>query len=372
MSGRVQHFVSISGGKDSAAAACKAKERSERREMAVRYLFADTGNENQITLDHVGYIGKTLGIEIETVRADFAARFEARRVAIRRDWVKELRRKQHSRACLAACKDLSYAFRAMVREDCDCPIKVSPALPLAMAQRAVELMQPSGNPFLDMAMLRGRFPGSQTRFCTEELKLEPMAMVRDAVRLAGMATVEWIGTRADESDARAAMPVIERISCAFRAPTILYRPIHYLSAADVFDIARRHGLKPNPLYLMGFGRVGCFPCIMCTKEELRLIAMLAPHEIDRLEEWEMIVGAVARHAYTALMLGERDELVSSFMPTDKVPVDANGNIRATIRRAVEWSKTSRGGRNYDLLAHLDELHTTTEPTRCRSQYGLCE
>lgn len=372
MTSPVQHFVSISGGKDSAAAACKAKERSERREMSVRYLFSDTGNENQITLDHVGYLGQALGITIETVRADFSARFEARRAAIRRDWCRELRRKQHTRACRSACTDLAYAEKALLREECDCPIKVSPALPASMIERAVALMVPSGNPFLDMAMLHGRFPGSQTRFCTEELKLEPMEVVKSAVREAGTPVVEWIGTRANESEARAAMPVLERIFCMWRAPVVLYRPIHHLTAEQVFAVAQRHGLRPNPLYLMGFGRVGCFPCIMCTKEELRLIAMLAPEEIDRLEEWETIVGAVARHAYTALMLGERDELVSSFMPTDKVPTDANGKIRATIRRAVEWSKTSRGGRNYDLLAHLDELVTHTEPSRCRSQYGLCE
>jgi len=72
------------------------------------------------------------------------------------------------------------------------------------------------------------------------------------------------------------------------------------------------------------------------------------------------------------MLGERDELVSSFMPTDKVPVDAHGKVRATIRRAVEWSKTTRGGRNYDLLHHLDELLETTSERSCRSIYGLCE
>lgn len=368
----LQHFVSISGGKDSTATACLAVERAERRGFTPRFLFADTGNENQITLDHVGYLGQALGVEIETVRADFTAKFAARREAIRRDWSRALHRKQHSRACRAACYDLAYAEKALVREECDCPIKVSPALPSELIERAIAAMVPSGNPFLDMAMLHGRFPGSQSRFCTDELKLQSMALIRDRVRFDGIPTVEWIGTRADESEARSQMVTVERIYCSVLAPTIHFRPIHKLTAAEVFAIAQRHGIKPNPLYLMGFGRVGCFPCIMCTKEELRLIAQLAPEEIDRLEEWEAIVGAVARHAYTALMLGERDELISSFMPTDKVPLDANGKIRASIRRAVEWSKTTRGGRNYDLLVHLDELLATTAPSQCRSIYGLCE
>lgn len=369
---KAQHFVPISGGKDSTATACLAIERAEKRGIEPRFLFADTGNEHQITLDHVGYLGQALGVSIETVRADFTARFEARRENIRRDWGRELRRKLHTRACREACTDLAYAAKALVREECDCPVKVSPALPANLILRAIEMMVPSGNPFLDSAMLHGRFPSSQTRFCTDELKLEPMAAVCDKVRFNGISTVQWIGTRGDESDARSLMSVIERHYCSFRAAAVIYRPIHHCTAADVFEIARRHGIRPNPLYLMGFGRVGCFPCIMCTKEELRLTAMLAPAEIDRLEEWEQIVGAVARHAYTSLMLGERDELISSFMSTDKVPADHHGKVSASIRRAVEWSKTSRGGRNYDLLSHLDEVLEHIGPSRCRSQYGLCE
>lgn len=373
--GRVQHFVSISGGKDSTATACKAKERAERRNMQVRYLFADTGNEHELTLEHVDYLGRALGITIETVRADFTDRFEARRAAMLRDWPKELRRKQHSRACLAHCaEDMAYAERVAFREDCDCPTKVSPAIPLAVVERAVAAMQPTGNPFLDMGMLHGRFPGSQTRFCTAELKLLPMEAVKDVARMGpgGRPIVEWIGTRAAESADRAKMPVIERQNCSFRAPSILYRPIHHLSASDVFAIAKRHGLKPNPLYLQGMGRVGCMPCIMCKKDELREIARRFPEHIDRIEEWESIVGAVARHANSALASGERDELISSFLPTDKVPPDANGKSRASIRRAVEWSRTGRGGRNYDLLAVIDDIEAGDGPAKCTSSYGLCE
>lgn len=36
-----------------------------------------------------------------------------------------------------------------------------------------------------------------------------------------------------------------------------------------------------------------------------------------------------------------------------------------IWQRVEWSRTSRGGRQFDLLADLDD------PTACASSYGLC-
>lgn len=132
------------------------------------------------------------------------------------------------------------------------------------------------------------------------------------------------------------------------------------------------GGKDNPLYLMGFGRVGCFPCIMCTKDELREIARRYPGHIDRIRQWEAIVGGVARHAYSALVRDERAELISSFLPTDKLPPDRHGVVRSSIDRAIEWARTGRGGRNYDLLVALEELAALEAPGACVSQYRLCE
>lgn len=372
--GRAQHFVSISGGKDSTAVACLAVERMERRpDFRPRFLFADTGNEHDVTLEHVEYLQGALGIEIETVRADFSGKFAARREAIARDWPKELRRKQHTTTCRQLqAVDLAYAERAALREECDCPIKVSPPVPADLIARALEHMHPSGNPFLDMAMLHGRFPGSKTRFCTKELKLDPMELVKEPIRMAGIPVVEWVGERAEESAARARKPRLELERCSFRAPAAIFRPIHHLKAAEVFAIAKRHGLKPNPLYLMGMSRVGCF-CILAQKEEVRLTALHFPEVIERIADWEVRCGNVARHANTAVARGERDEFVSSFLPTDKVPADDNGKIRARIDLAVEWSKTTRGGRNYDLLAAIDEHEAgSASGPRCVSRYGLCE
>jgi 3'-phosphoadenosine 5'-phosphosulfate sulfotransferase (PAPS reductase)/FAD synthetase len=370
---KVQHFVSISGGKDSTAVACLAVERMQRRpDFRPRFLFADTGNEHDVTLEQVAYLARALGIEIETVKADFSNRFAARREAMARDWPKELRRKQHTTQCREhQANDLSYAEKAAYREECDCPIKVSPPVPDHLIRRAISFMVPTGNPFLDMAKLHGRFPGSKTRFCTQELKLDPMEFIKSPIRMAGTPVVEWVGERAEESQARAKKPMIETVRCSWRAPAVIYRPIHKWKAAQVFEIAKRHGLKPNPLYLLGMSRVGCF-CIMAQKEEVRLTAMHFPEVIERIAEWEVDCGNVARHANTAVARGERDEFISSFLPTDKLPPDENGKVRARIDRAVEWSKTSRGGRNYDLLNTLDEIEQLSDGPKCSSKYGLCE
>jgi hypothetical protein len=50
---------------------------------------------------------------------------------------------------------------------------------------------------------------------------------------------------------------------------------------------------------------------------------------------------------------------------DRVPVSAIER-GSGVRDVVEWSKTTRGGSQYDLLALADES------TSCSSLYGLCE
>ncbi|MGL9687646.1 MAG: phosphoadenosine phosphosulfate reductase family protein [Candidatus Phytoplasma sp. TWB_XP] len=78
---RPQHFVSISGGKDSTATACLAIEQAERRGYTPRFLFADTGNEHDITIEHVAYLADALGIKhrhrLPCDRAGGAARLHA-------------------------------------------------------------------------------------------------------------------------------------------------------------------------------------------------------------------------------------------------------------------------------------------------------
>ncbi len=76
----VQHFGSMSGGKDSQAVLCKMVERIERRGLAAfgnrapRFLSADNGHENPITLDHIAYLDdwlcRRVGLRIETVSAN--------------------------------------------------------------------------------------------------------------------------------------------------------------------------------------------------------------------------------------------------------------------------------------------------------------
>jgi 3'-phosphoadenosine 5'-phosphosulfate sulfotransferase (PAPS reductase)/FAD synthetase len=377
---KAQHFGSVSGGKDSQAVLCLMRERLDRRGLAgfgnlpPRFVAADTGNEHPIWHEHMAYLADWLwretGLVIEIVRADFAAEFAERRETIRKDWAVEKRRTEHSADCKArreaipklakgcrASRERSDALRRWVAS-CDCPVRVSPPVPPERIEAAIEALQPTGNPFLDLCMLKGRFPGAKTRFCTERLKLEPMWEIKAPLIDQGVPIVEWIGERAEESKARERKPVLERIRHE-RASQVLYRPIHGLKHREVFEISKRHGLKPNPLYLMGMGRVGCWPCIMEKKQGVRIIAERTPDQIDRLARWEALVRLVSRR-------GD-----ATFFCAKMIPGEGDG--RAHIRAVVEWSRTLRGGRQFDLIQAIEaDEARALGINACSSVYGLCE
>lgn len=299
------NVLSLSGGKDSTAMALLAIERETENMQAV---FCDTGNEHPMTYDYVRYLSDALGIDIKWIKADLSEKINAKRDRLIAD---------------------------------------------AAPQRRIDAMRPTGNPFLDLCILKGRFPASQSRFCTIELKRDVIrSQVYEPILATGEDIEAWQGIRWDESKSR---------SCAVEhdfafadektgAEVWNYRPILSWTAEDTFEIMRRHGIKPNPLYKLGMGRVGCMPCVNCRKSELAEISARFPEVIDRIESWEKVVSDA----------GNRGE--ATFFPWK----GENGALSKGIRSAVEWSKTDRGGRQFSLFDDWEELPA------CSSAYGLCE
>lgn len=358
------HFCSISGGADSLATALLARERAERTGMDLRLINADLGaNESQITHDYIGYLEQALGIPIQRVRADFTAEFAVRRKTIQHHWSREKRRKEHTPDCKGRREVLMpKEWRAL----CDCPVRVSPPVPQEIIDRAKSLLVPTGEPFLDLCMLKGRFPSRTAQFCTERLKLEPINAITHPLIETGNTIVSWIGEMAEESPKRAAKLVIQRIRWPEPGGNIiLYRPIHKWTKADNFALAKRHGIKPNALYLMGMSRVGCMPCINGSKDELAQIDQRFPEVIERLREWERIVSLVSRRQNATFFLA------NNVMP-DGIDGLADVTGEAGIYAAVEWAKTTRGGKQYDLLQRLARDLADEEGAMCESAYGLCE
>lgn len=209
---------------------------------------------------------------------------------------------------------------------------------------------------------RAGFPARMQRWCTRELKIEPLRGYHDRVIAeTGIETVSAMGIRADESAARARMPEIEDEPEGRRSwGGWLWRPLLRWSIADVLAIHHRHAIPVNPLYVRGHGRVGCWPCIYATKEEIRLLAEHDPariEEIRRLEELATSLRAARNaetpgrytHAEGTFFQGGRAFTREGYLPIDE---------------AVAWARTERGGRQLPLLAPI--------PRGGCMRWGLCD
>jgi len=311
--GAIQHIVNVSGGKDSTALYLLAMESGR----PFRAIFCDTGHEHPLTIEYVNTLAeRTGGPAVETIRADFTKDFARKRAYLLEHWPAE-------------------------------------GVPMERVERAAALLAaPTGIPFLDLAMMKGRFPSTRARFCTEELKVLPalFQVVLPAAKLGPV--LRWVGVRADESAARAKLSKLGRDNDAPRSARV-WRPLLSWTVDDVFAMHRKHGIEPNPLYRLGMGRVGCMPCIMSRKAEIAEIARRWPEEVERVAEWEQMCAGTSKRGLATMFAADK---------TTDSPIDG---VYPGVRQVAEWAKTSRGGKQYDLEAFA-------EPAACHSLYGLCE
>lgn len=316
----VKHVVNVSGGKDSTATLLIALERFGRSRVVP--ITMDTGNEHEATYEYLGYLEQALGIQITRLKADFSEEIANKRMFIARD--QRIGRDKRGRK-------LRWTNKAK--------------------RRALSVLHPTGNPFLDLVIWKGRFPSRLAQFCTQELKRDVAIMFQLGLVDKGHRVVSWQGVRRDESANRRNAKMFERSGPRVYA----YRPIVDWSADDVFRFCESRGIEPNPLYKQGMRRVGCMPCINVGKSELMEIALRFPCHIDRIEEWERRASDATKRGFSTMMCDSRSA-------KDRRVVYRDLNIRSR----VEWSKTSRGGRQYSLFAEPSDIDA------CSSAYGLCE
>ena len=202
-----------------------------------------------------------------------------------------------------------------------------------------------------LGLLKKRFPSSMARFCTTLLKLEPLKWWLDS-QPDKQNYVMITELRTEESPSRAkATPYLE-IDEFYGIPR--WHIIFHWTKELVFAGHTYFGVKPNPLYLEGFTRVGCFPCIFARKAELALLSRRYPDAMDRVEEYENLIGR-------------------SFFGPGKIPDrycsgsdPKNGRPFPYIRDVERWAL----GEAPESPPSLVELEDLGAPV-CTSQYGLC-
>lgn len=190
--------------------------------------------------------------------------------------------------------------------------------------------------FERLILIKGRPPSHKRQFCTSFLKLIPAKRwIKENIT---DEYARYSGVRADESRGRA--------NTKYRAwdewfDCDLFHPVFDWTKQMCFDYVRSHGERVNPLYEMGFTRVGCAPCINSGRDDIRNWATRFPEMIDKVRAWEKSTGR------------------TFFAP--KVP----GLVMNNIDQVVEWAVSERGGKQRSLAV----LYA---PASCESKFGLCE
>lgn len=223
---------------------------------------------------------------------------------------------------------------------------------------------------VDLVRKKSRWPSSQRRFCTSELKTIPMIdYILDEVN-DSILVIQ--GIRAAESPKRAEMSkqctyfkyyvqpygkgrdgkdkyhtYRRQDVLAFRAKYAddLLRPVFDWSSKQVIDYILDNGLEPNPLYRMGYKRVGCYPCVMATLQDVHNVCRQDPLRINYIADLEK-------------------KLSSSFFSPNKIPSKYYRGEYPLIGDVVKYvqGKHSSGS----LFDDNDDAMS------CMSYYGLCE
>lgn len=194
-----------------------------------------------------------------------------------------------------------------------------------------------------LVQIKKRVPSAKARFCTEALKVAPMVpwlkTIDDDVTL-------YQGIRADESKSRSQMP---QRNWDDLYDAWIERPLLHWTAEMCFAMMAKHGVKPNPLYLLGAKRVGCFPCVMVSQRELKALMVSTPEVKDRIVELETITG-------------------SSFFPPNYIPKRFQTGLDEASGKYFPWS-----GDVFRYIESTDEDQMPMfEAKACMSIYNLCE
>ena len=336
---RFLHVVSVSSGKDSQATMKLAINRVGKENC--RFVFADTGNEDAAVFKHLDYLRGALGIEIDVLRSSFDAEIAGKRAFISRDQ-RTGRKYDTIKVPTGEFNDDGFPVYRLKKVGGGKRVRWSNKA----KRRALAVLHPSGNPYLDLCMWKGRFPSRMAQFCTQELKTLPLVEYQMRLIDAGYGVISWQGIRRDESAKRKDAKLIERIGKRLW----IFRPIILWTAQQTIDYCLSEGLRVNPLYAEGFDRVGCMPCINCGKKEVSNIALRRPDEISRLAKWEWLVSQASKRG------------VSKFFPN---PHRDDAADKRGIYAMVQWAKTTHGGKQFNLLQE-------TNSAACSSSFGLCD
>ena len=337
----MKHIISFSGGKDSLATWIKIKDKYKKEDLLV--VFCDTDWEHPLTYEYIQEI-------VEYFKAEDN-------------------------------------FRILSNKE--------------------------GLGFESLVVKKKRFPSATARFCTTSLKVEPMIdFLLDKVN---EHSIVYQGIRHEESPARAKMNMqctyfkhyfepydrndwkldrlqsrkstfliqtkIKKIESRINAGKLdpkfytyrkkdvfeyckkynvdIERPVIDLKADEIIQMILNEGLKPNPLYYFGSGRVGCYPCIYSTKSELWQIIINDFWVIEKISKIEkensttfFAPNYIPERYHTGSTTNKKGEEVTFCWITDVVNYLKDKNAQGNLFEALDDDENEGKG--------------------CMSAFNICE
>lgn len=200
--------------------------------------------------------------------------------------------------------------------------------------------------FETMVKIKGCAPSRKTQFCTEKLKLVPQrkwirAEFGPGGEFEGKEFCRYTGVRREESESRKNAALVswdDWYDCQ------LHAPIADWTKQMCFDYVKAHGEQINPLYAMGFNRVGCAPCINSGRDDILMWLIKRPEMIEKVRRLEADTG---RTFFAPMVPGQRTN---------------------SIDMVLDWAMTIKRGGHKDQQA----FPILMERPACESKYGLCE
>lgn len=186
---------------------------------------------------------------------------------------------------------------------------------------------------------KAMLPSRMRRWCTDELKT---SVFKAWCAEQGQPIVNAIGVRGGESASRSRLDEWE--PAPWDGSISVWRPIFHWTYDDVVRAHRDTGLAPNPLYLDGAHRVGCWLCIQARKSEIGHVSQRDPERIAIIRDLEALVSRIRGdgRSWYQNPNPKRDPATRKVLP---------GEGRCwPIDRIVAWAQSGRGARDFDLPA----------------------
>lgn len=290
-------LVSFSGGKDSQACLIQAANRYGADKIEA--VFCDTGWEHPDTYKHIHDVCTLLDVKLTIIRNEKVGSFQN------------------------LCKQMK-CFPVATRRSCTSSLKIRPMIDWILSH---------DDSFVIIQGIRGAESASRSEMEPECSYFKEYFSMDKGIRLYRKRDVlAWCKTH-DAS---------------------VFRPIFDWTAQQVIDYILDNGQQPNPLYKRGASRVGCFPCIMSRKGEIKVLSkdkIMA----DRLISLEKVVNS----------LGKKNH--AGFFPKGYIPerfCKEYGDGCPTVQEVIDYVNRN------------DTMSDMFEPEggySCMSLYhGLCE